>query len=78
MTDEELAAMEARDALTQRFDPVKIAQERFLLLQEVKRLRVLGKQAADFLEGHCDEGPIGEGWKSDELRALIRELGGDT
>ena len=45
MTEQELTAMEQRDALTQKFDFIKTAQERWLLLQEVRRLRVLVERA---------------------------------
>lgn len=44
------------------------------LLAEVRRLRALCGRAADKLGDHWDEGPPGEGWQSDNLKALIDEL----
>lgn len=34
--------------------------------------RELLRRALPFLEEHCDQGPSGEGWQSDDLKALIK------
>ena len=44
------------------------------LVAEIERLRALLKRSLEYLEHIQDEGPPGEGWKSDELMELIREI----
>lgn len=39
-----------------------------------KTLIELLREALDHLESYCDEGPPGEGWKSDELKSLCSEI----
>ncbi len=44
------------------------------LLAELRWLRGLVQRAVPYLRNHDDRGPLGEGWQSDELRALIEEM----
>jgi hypothetical protein len=44
------------------------------LVAEVRRLRALCVRSAEHLVNHHDCGPFAEGWQSDELRALVKEL----
>ena len=74
MTHEQIAKMEHNDTLTQKFDPIRIVQERFMLLQEVKRLRGLVKAA--FEEGEQNgladsHGMANEGWEVSYSRSAL-------
>ena len=44
------------------------------LLSTVRTLQKLVDRALPFLHNHDDRGPLGEGWQSDDLKALIAEL----
>ena len=39
-----------------------------------KQLRTLLSKAYVYLSSHCDEGPAGEGWKSEDLCKLLNMI----
>lgn len=42
--------------------------------RDARLAKALLMKALPYLEDHCDEGPLGEGWKSDDLESLIAAI----
>ena len=56
------------------FDRLIMASDVYAMRDEISRLRNLVGRGKEVLEHHEDEGPYGEGWKSEELQSLISDM----